>query len=129
MNKLIISIFTLLLVTVSGFATGTATYIGSVTENAANAPGLIDIPNDVKPAGAASAWPELTNNNMAPEGLKDSDGDGIPDIWEDAYGLDKENPDDAAAYTLDTRYSNLEVYLHNLVQHLVYAQIQGGTIK
>lgn len=66
---------------------------------------------------------------MAPEGLKDSDGDGIPDIWEDAYGLDKENPDDAAAYTLDTRYSNLEVYLHNLVQHLVYAQIQGGTIK
>lgn len=109
--------------------TGTATYIGSVTENAANAPGLIDIPNDVKPAGAASAWPELTNNNMAPEGLKDSDGDGIPDIWEDAYGLDKENPDDAAAYTLDTRYSNLEVYLHNLVQHLVYAQIQGGTIK
>ena len=109
--------------------TGTATYIGSVTENAANAPGLIDIPNDVKSAGAASAWPELTNNNMAPEGLKDSDGDGIPDIWEDAYGLDKENPDDAAAYTLDTRYSNLEVYLHNLVQHLVYAQIQGGTIK
>lgn len=109
--------------------TGKATYIGSVTENAANAPGLIDLPNDVKPAGAASAWPELAGNGMAPDHLNDSDGDGIPDIWEGAYGLDKENPNDAAAYTLDTRYANLEVYLHNLVQHLVYAQIQGGTIK
>lgn len=109
--------------------TGKATYIGSVTENAANAPGLIDLPNDVKPAGAASAWPELAGNGVAPDHLKDSDGDGIPDIWEGAYGLDKENPNDAAAYTLDTRYANLEVYLHNLVQHLVYAQIQGGTIK
>lgn len=109
--------------------TGTATYIGSVTENAANQPGLIDLPDDVKPAGAASAWPELGGNSVAPAHLKDSDGDGIPDSWEIAYGLDKENPSDAAAYTLDSRYSNLEVYLHNLVQHIVYAQNQGGIIK
>lgn len=109
--------------------TGTATYIGSVTENAANQPGLIDLPNDVKPAGAASAWPELGGNSVEPSHLKDSDGDGIPDIWEIAYGLDKENSSDAAAYTLDSRYSNLEVYLHNLVQHIVYAQNQGGIIK
>ncbi len=109
--------------------TGTATYIGTMTENAADAPGLIDLPNDVKPVGAASAWPELGGNNLSPDLLKDSDRDGIPDIWEVAYGLDKENASDATAYTLDSRYSNLEVYLQNLVQHIVYAQNQGGIIK
>lgn len=109
--------------------TGTATYIGSVTPNAANAPGLIDLPDDVKPAGAASAWPELSGNGIARENLTDTDGDGIPDIWEDAYGLDKENAADASAFTLHSRYSNLEVYLHNLVQHTVHAQIQGGTVQ
>mgnify|MGYP002408945708 FL=1 len=109
--------------------TGTATYIGSVTADAQNAPGLIDLPTDVKPAGAASAWPELAVEGTAIDGWKDSDGDGIPDIWEDAYGLDKENPNDAATYSLSTRYSNLEVYLHNLVQHIVHAQNKGGVIK
>ena len=31
---------------------GTATYIGSVTKGAENAPGLIDLPADVKPEGS-----------------------------------------------------------------------------
>ena len=66
---------------------------------------------------------------MVGANLKDTDGDGIPDIWEDAYGLDKENSADASGFTLNSRYSNLEVYLHNLVQHIVHAQIQGGTVE
>lgn len=108
---------------------GTATYIGSVTPNAGDSPGLIDLPDDVKPAGAVSAWPELSGNGISSANLKDTDGDGIPDIWEDAYGLDKENSADASGFTLNSRYSNLEVYLHNLVQHIVHAQIQGGTVE
>ncbi len=69
---------------------------------------------------AVGGWPPYLNRFE----LVDSDGDGIPDIWEDAYGLDKNDPTDAAAFTLDEmgRYSNLEVYLHNLVQHIVYYQ-------
>jgi len=44
----------------------------------------------------------------------DTDGDGIPDAWETAHGLDPKNPADAAK--LDASgYSNLEVYLNSLV--------------
>jgi len=97
--------------------TGTATYSGSISTNPK--PGIIDRVADT------DGYPTL--KSLA--ALADTDGDGIPDIWEDAYGLDKSNPNDATVYTVDTqgRYSNLEVYFHNLVQHIVYYQNQGGT--
>jgi len=45
----------------------------------------------------------------------DTDGDGIPDAWETAHGLDPKNPADAVK--LDASgYSNLEVYLNSLVK-------------
>ena len=40
---------------------GTATYIGSVTKGAESVPGLIDLPADVKPEGATSPWPALSD--------------------------------------------------------------------
>jgi pectate lyase len=44
----------------------------------------------------------------------DTDGDGLPDAWETAHGLDPKNPADAAK--LDpSGYSNLETYLNDLV--------------
>jgi hypothetical protein len=48
----------------------------------------------------------------------DTDRDGMPDEWEDAHGLDKNSSADNKEYTLDTNYTNLEVYLNSLVQNL-----------
>jgi len=80
--------------------------------------GYIDSPQDV------GGWPTY-KQEKAP---KDSDGDGIPDYWEDLYGLDKENANDGNAKTLDPsgRYTNLEIYLHDLVKDIVKGQVKGG---
>lgn len=68
--------------------------------------GMIDSQNDV------GGWPEYTST---PEQiLADTDRDGMPDAWESSKGL---NPAqiDGAAYTLSQVYTNLEVYLNELV--------------
>lgn len=95
--------------------TGTATYKGSVT----NESGLIDIVADVN-GYTEDNFPSETR----PEGF-DTDLDGMPDEWETANGLDPNNPDDANLYTLDTEkgwYTNVEVYINSLVEHIVKAQ-------
>lgn len=103
---------------------GTATYTGSVTPDAKNKPGLIDTPNDVMPKGATSPWPALSDGGVNPADLKDSDGDGMPDIWEAANGL---NPHDASDGALiqdkEKGYTNLEVYLNSLVEDITRKQI------
>ena len=95
--------------------TGTATYKGSVT----NEDGLIDIVADVN-GYTEDNFPSETR----PEGF-DTDQDGMPDEWETANGLDPNNPDDANLYTLDTEkgwYTNVEVYINSLVEHILKAQ-------
>lgn len=86
-------------------------------------PGIIDTPKD-----AAGGYVEMKKGYLWP----DTDGDGIPDIWELAYGLNPEDASDAneISTSVDSngRYSNLEVYFHNLVQHIVYYQNQGGQL-
>lgn len=67
--------------------------------------GIIDSQKDV------GGWPAL---NSLPAPL-DSDEDGMPDDWETAWGLDKNNAADAVANTLDKRYTNIEVYLNSLL--------------
>jgi pectin methylesterase-like acyl-CoA thioesterase len=56
-------------------------------------------------------WP-LLESKPAP---KDSDGDGMPDEWEVAQGLNPNDPTDGRLPTLDSSYTNLEVYLNSLV--------------
>jgi hypothetical protein len=94
---------------------GTTTYTGSID---ATKPGIIDKVSDT------DGYPELKS---LPADV-DTDKDGIPDIWEQAYGLNKDNASDALSFELDNtgRYSNLEVYFHNLVQHIVFYQNEGG---
>ncbi|RXK58975.1 T9SS type A sorting domain-containing protein [Lacibacter luteus] len=46
----------------------------------------------------------------------DSDSDGMPDAWEDANGLNKNNAADATAFSTSLpQYLNIEVYINSLV--------------
>ena len=91
--------------------TGTATYIGSVTPNASTRRGLIDLPSDV------GGYPSLTATTEEIMALRDTDGDGMPDTWEQTHGLDPHNAADGRASTLNSAgYTNLEVYLDEAAQ-------------
>ena len=85
---------------------------------------------DIK-AKYGSAWPAYSASSEQLAKVKDTDGDGIPDAVEDAFGLDKASAADGAAKTLDKngRYTNLEMYLHYLVKEIVTAQNQGGAYQ
>ena len=78
---------------------------------------------------AVGGWPELTATDEEIARAKDSDGDGIPDYYEELFGLDKNNAADGNAKTLDPKglYTNLEVYLHYLVRDITAAQDECGT--
>ena len=84
--------------------------------------GLIDTQDEV------GGWPQLKATEDELARVKDSDGDGIPDYYEILLGLDANDAADANAKTLDRdqRYTNLEMYLHYLVQDIVAAQVKGG---
>ena len=84
--------------------------------------GIIDTPS------AAGGWPEYSADtaNEANDNT-DTDGDGMPDWFEEQFGLDV-SADDAGAVTIDIhgRYTNIEMYLHYLVRNVVAAQVAGG---
>lgn len=98
---------------------GAATYTGSGLSQ-----GLINSQEDNKPADAGSdwsAWPTL-NSTAAPT---DTDGDGMPDEWETAHGLNPANSADGIALTAEG-YTQLEVYLNSLVAAITEAQNADG---
>ena len=84
---------------------GNYTYEGSQGSTG----GLIDSQSDV------GGWPVLNQT----EALVDTDGDGIPDEWEIANGLDPENPNDGKKKTLQKGYTNVEVYMNSLVDNIM----------
>ena len=89
--------------------------------------GIINSQEDLKPAGAGSdwsAWPTL-NSTEAPT---DTDQDGMPDAWEDAHGLNKNDASDGAQYATGSGYTNVEVYLNSLVEDITNAQNEGGAL-
>ena len=99
---------------------GLATHTGSGNHN-----GIIDSQEDNKPVDADanwSAWPTL-NSTEAPV---DTDGDGMPDNWETANGLDPNNAKDGSIVGEDG-YTNLENYLNSIVAEITEGQLEGGT--
>lgn len=70
--------------------------------------GIIDSQEEV------GGWPRLKVGEAQP----DKDMDGMPDAWEQKRKLNPDNAADAAAYTLDKEYTNIEVYLNELITTL-----------
>lgn len=75
--------------------------------------GIIDTQSDV------DGWPTL----VSLPALLDTDGDGMPDEWEKAKGL---NPSvaNAAGRDLSTAYDNIEVYINSLVATILENQLK-----
>lgn len=71
--------------------------------------GIIDSQSDV------GGWPELKNI----EPPFDADLDGMPDEWEISQGLDKNNPSDQSKIYLDAHYTNLEIYLNQIIENKI----------
>jgi hypothetical protein len=82
--------------------TGTATYGGGSYENGGDN-GIIDSQEDV------GGWPEL----LSASAPVDSDGDGIPDSWENENGLDPDDADDGKSIA-GNGYTHLENYVHSI---------------
>lgn len=100
---------------------GIATSTGS-----GNTGGIINSQDDNKPAGAAadwSPWPNLVTDTSI--SVTDTDGDGIPDYWEDANGLDKNNAADGNLTDAEG-YTNLERYMNSLVADIMAKENEGG---
>lgn len=97
--------------------TGTATYTGSVTKKE----GLIDVVADVE-----GYTEENFGTGERPSDF-DTDGNGIADEWEMANGLTVGTVD-PSGYDIDPRkwYTNIEVYMNSLVEHIVKAQNADG---
>lgn len=75
---------------------------------------LIDTQEDV------GGWPEYTNYNPTTGTEEnyptDSDNDGIPDEWEVANGLNPNSFLDGNKTTIQSPYTNVEVYINSLVK-------------
>ena len=78
---------------------------------AAGTKGIIDSQTQV------GGWPEYKATEEELARTTDSDGDGMPDWFEEKAGLVKSNAADGKAISLDKngRYTNLEMYLHYLL--------------
>ena len=99
---------------------GVVTYTGTKTK----IKGIVDIIND--PDGvqdpACPSFPDLASESRSAD--NDTEGDGMPDEWESAHGLNPNDATDGATYTLDTEkgwYTNLEVYMNSIVEDIMKA--------
>ncbi len=77
---------------------------------------IIDVqggyPHGTEYEKTVNAWPALQSLS-APA---DRDKDGMPDMWEDKMGLDKNDPSDASRNQLHSFYTNIEVYINSLTE-------------
>lgn len=85
--------------------------------------GFINSQDEVVYADGTTGFPAL-NSLEAPA---DTDGDGMPDEWEMANGLDRNDPADGKAIAANG-YTNLECYLNSLVAHIMEGGNEGGTL-
>ncbi|MBP5742029.1 MAG: T9SS type A sorting domain-containing protein, partial [Paludibacteraceae bacterium] len=79
--------------------------------------GVIDSPSDLKPADADDTWSAYPDLTAFPDEVvpADTDGDGMPDTWEDANEFNKNDASDGVAVAANG-YTNLENYLNSIVE-------------
>ena len=98
---------------------GTATFMdgGNGSKN-----GLIDTQT------AVEGWPTYEATSEELMQIEDTDGDGMPDWFEEKFSLDPIKASDGNGKTLDQhgRYTNLEMYLHYLVREITTSQNNNG---
>ena len=75
----------------------------------ANKQGVIDMPAD------ADGWPVYA----AAKPVVDNDHDGMADDWEQAHGLNPQDPQDGRRVVTREGYTALEVYLNSLMGEVV----------
>ena len=94
---------------------GSYTYEGSKGSTG----GIIDTQSDV------GGWCALSGGTK----LADTDGDGMPDEWEELNGLNPNDSSDGKTKTLDSKgyYTNVEVYSNSLVEDIIKAERIGAT--
>ena len=80
---------------------------------------------------AVGGWPSYDASADELAEIKDTDKDGMPDWFEEQFGLDKNASADGQMKGLDDlgRYTNLELYLHYLVRDIVEGQSDGGVYQ
>lgn len=94
-----------------------------------NPQGYINEPTDVvRVLGTNNPYDVL--QAVSNVNVKDTDGDGIPDYWEEEYGLNPKKSVDGKEKTVDKngKYTNLEMYLNNLVHEIMVNGAAGGLI-
>ena len=74
-----------------------------------NKNGIIDSQNDV------GSWPLLASVTAQ----EDTDGDGMPDTWEKNHELNRQDPSDGTMKPANGDYTNLEVYLNEIVKDII----------
>lgn len=105
---------------VSDTRKGIATY-----GNSNNLPGIIDDQNDMIDSKHSDPWPNLTATENEISKLSDSDGDGIPDFYADAWGLQKSGSE----YEISSQYTNLEYYLYKIIEaKITNPAVSGGEL-
>jgi hypothetical protein len=100
---------------VSDTKTGKASFTGD-----GNGKGFINSQKDIVYSDGSVGLPKLANGT--PE--TDTDGDGMPDAWETANGLNPNDKADGSIYSLDKfgYYTNVEIYINSIVESISKVQ-------
>ena len=106
-------------------ADGTVTYTGSRS-------GLMGFPDSVTDVGGYPNEETFTHStDGATNEENDTDRDGMPNVWEEAHGLDPDDPSDGAVVSLSAEdYTNVELYLNELMgESAAFAENVKGDVN
>ncbi len=104
---------------------GTTTYMSEKL----NIPGVLVSQDEA--GGYPTAETFLHSTDGMTNAENDTDRDGMPNVWEEAHGLDPDDPADGAVVSLSAEdYTNVEMYLNELIgDPVVYRTDVSGDVN